>query len=160
MKNLKDPEDTLPSFFKRIDVLGEKLGPILFQLPPNWDLNMERIKKFIKALPSDYNYTFEFRDSNWFDDRVYEELEKRKISFCIYEMQKKESPRKITSNLVYIRLHGPDGEYKGKYDRKYLKKWAEKIKNWEKDGKKVYLYFNNDQNGYAPKNAVELINLL
>lgn len=160
MKNLKDPEDSLPSFLRRIDVLGDKLGPILFQLPPKWDLNIERIEKFIKALSSDYRYAFEFRDSNWFDDRIYEALEKRNLSFCIYEMQQKKSPQKITSNSVYIRLHGPDGKYKGKYDKEYLKKWAEKIKNWGKDGKEVYLYFNNDQSGYAPQNAMELLDIL
>lgn len=74
MKKLKDPEEPLQRLLGRLDALGEKLGPILLQLPPRWKANHERLEAFLKELPDGYSYAFEFRDESWFDEGVYELL--------------------------------------------------------------------------------------
>ncbi len=76
MKKLKDPEPSFARFFERIDRLAEQLGPVLFQLPPRWGANVERLKRFLRALPTGYRYAFEFRDESWWIDEVAELLGK------------------------------------------------------------------------------------
>ena len=83
MKKLKDPQEPVTNFMKRVDVLEDKLGPILFQLPPRWKVNPERLINFLKALPAGFRYTFEFRDSSWFDQRVMDALTDQGAAFCI-----------------------------------------------------------------------------
>ena len=160
MKKLKDPETTLPPFMNRVKQLGPKLGPILFQLPARWHLNLERLSDFLKSLDRECRYVFEFRDQSWFDDRVYAMLAEQRAAFCIYDLDRQLSPLQVTTNLVYIRLHGPDGPYQGSYDNRALSTWVERIRKWQAEGKSVYCYFDNDQNGYAPRNALTLQSLL
>lgn len=160
MKKLKDPEATLPPFLERAKLLVPKLGPILFQLPARWHLNLERLSDFLKSLDKKYRYVFEFRAQSWFDDGVYKLLEAHQAAFCIYDLNRVLSPLQVTTDLVYIRLHGPDGPYQGSYDKRALSTWAERISSWQAEGKLVYCYFDNDQNGFAARNALELKALL
>ena len=159
MKKLKVTKRSISIFFRRIDNLKEKLGPILFQLPPRWNANPERLKTFLRNLPKGYSYAFEFRSPAWFSEEIYETLEKHKASFCIYDLAGTLSPVKTTSDIVYIRLHGPGGAYQGDYSRTMLNKWRDSITSWKDEGKSVYCYFDNDICGYAPKNAKELVGL-
>lgn len=156
MKKLKEPEDSLPPLMERVDLLGEKLGPILFQLPPSWPLNMERLIEFLESLSPERLYTFEFRNPTWFVEEVFQALSEHNIALCIYELAGQNSPRESTADFVYIRLHGPDGAYGGNYSHEALREWADAILKWRKARKGVYCYFDNDQNGYAALNAVEL----
>jgi uncharacterized protein YecE (DUF72 family) len=156
MKKLKDPHKTTPNFFERVDTLAEKLGPILFQLPPRWKGNPDRLKSFLKALPKKYKYSFEFRDPTWFNEDIYQLLAKYNAAFCIYEFDRRLSPKKVTADFVYIRLHGPHGPYQGQYNQKVLSKWAQDILRWVREKKKVFCYFDNDQAGYAAKDAIKL----
>jgi uncharacterized protein YecE (DUF72 family) len=160
MKKLKDPEQSTPSFFSVIRRLGEKAGPVLFQLPPKWNRNTERLKGFLESLPDGYQYTFEFRDPSWFHSDIYKLLSEFNAAFCIYHLEGNDSPRELTADFVYIRLHGPDGAYRGKYGKRELSGWAGAITAWKNQGRDIYCYFNNDENGFAPQNALELLGML
>ncbi len=155
-KKLKDPETTLPKLLERIKVLGERLGPVLFQLPPNWNCNAERLRDFLKALPGGYRYAFEFRDPSWFTAKINGLLKDRNAACCIYDFNGRQSPRTVTADFVYIRLHGPGGAYEGRYGTVTLQQWTERIHEWRSSGNTVYCYFDNDQAGYAAMNAKEL----
>lgn len=157
-KNLKDPETTLPKFFDRMSTLGDKAGPVLFQLPPRWKLNLERLKSFVAALPKGYRYAFEFRNHTWHTDEVYDVLSEAGVAFCIYDLDGFLSPEVLSTDFAYVRLHGPDGPYRGSYGKKALEKWAGKFSSWKV--KEVYCYFDNDQDGYAALNAESLLNML
>jgi uncharacterized protein YecE (DUF72 family) len=160
MKKLKDPEESTRKFFSVVEVLGDKAGPVLFQLPPRWKVNLDRLEEFLDTLPSAYRYTFEFRDTTWFGQDTENLLVKKRAAFCIYDFDGRQSPRPVTADFIYIRLHGPDGAYSGKYDKSTLSGWAETISTWAGNGKDVYCYFDNDQEGYAPQNALSLKKLL
>ena len=160
MKKLKDPETALATFMERISGLGEKLGPILFQLPPYWRLNLERLEAFLSALPDGYRYAFEFRDPTWFHPTVYQALAKHRAAFCIYELAGLKSPIELTSDFTYLRLHGPGDAYSGNYPTETLKQWADTFYDWTKAGTEVYCYFDNDELGYAAQNAAELRSLV
>ena len=160
MKKLKDPERSTGRFFRSIEPLGDKIGPILFQLPPRWKRNPGRLEGFIERLPPHYSYTFEFRDPSWFDRQTYRVLERAGAAFCIYHLAGDLSPKTITADFVYIRLHGPGDAYEGLYDSQTLSGWAGAIAAWSRGGREVYCYFDNDQKGYAAKNAIELREML
>jgi uncharacterized protein YecE (DUF72 family) len=160
MKKLRDPEDSLKKFTGRVKLLKNKLGPILFQLPPRWHCNVERLTDFTGNLPHGWRYTIEFRDDSWWDDGVYELLKKKNIAWCIFDLDGRLSPVEITSDFVYIRLHGPDGAYRGKYGGRKLRKWVNNIAQWLDSSLDVYCYFDNDENGYAPQDALKLKEML
>ena len=156
MKKLKDPEFALKNFFDRADLLGRKLGPIVFQLPPFWDCDAARLAAFLEALPRHHRYSFELRNRTWHNDEVYRLLRKHNAAFCIYELSGYHSEFLLTADFTYVRLHGPGGPYQGSYDRKILRNWAARIRDWGRDLRAVYCYFDNDQAGYAAHNALEL----
>ena len=156
MKKLKDPEEPVSVFLERISILGEKLGPILFQLPPKWNFNHRRLEAFLEGLHPGYRYAFEFRDPSWFDATAYDALGKHGATFCIYDFSGRLSPKKVTSGLIYIRLHGPSGPYQGQYGTDELAGWADDLLSWAKEGKEIYCYFDNDQAGYAAQDALRL----
>ena len=157
MKKLKDPKQSIRRFFQSIEVLKAKLGPILFQLPPRWRINGKRLEHFLMTLPKKYRFAFEFRDESWFHSSIYEILANHNTAFCLYNLAGQWSPEIVTADFVYIRLHGPQGPYQGAYDEKVLRRWAKKCVNWSAEGKDVYCYFDNDQNGYAAMDAVKLM---
>jgi uncharacterized protein YecE (DUF72 family) len=156
MKKLKEADESVASFLGRMDELSGKLGPILFQLPPNWHVNLERLRSFLVPLPEGYRYAFEFRDPSWFGDQVYAMLAAHDAAFCIYELGGQVSPKEVTADWVYVRLHGPDGAYQGKYDAETLAGWMDAFSTWMGQGKEVYCYFDNDEAGYAVQNALAL----
>jgi uncharacterized protein YecE (DUF72 family) len=156
MKKLKEPEEPVTGFLERVDLLQEKLGPILFQLPPRWNYDRERLESFLETLPKGYRYTFEFRDPSWFNAQAYEALARHNAAFCMYHLAGRLSPKEITTDWVYVRLHGPDAAYEGKYGKQALAGWAGALSAWLDEGKTVYCYFDNDQRGYAVENALEL----
>lgn len=160
MKKLKDPDEPLATFLDRMKGLGHKLGPILFQLPPNWHVNVERLKAFLKILPPDHRYTFEFRDETWFDERIFDALEKHNAAFCIYDLAGRTAPKEVTADFVYVRLHGPGDKYQGNYDSKTLKAWVDSFSKWAGEGRDVYCYFDNDEKGYAVRNAKSCLELV
>lgn len=160
MKKLNDVEESLDTFLQHASGLGKKLGPILFQLPPGWKVNAERFAAFVKLLPHDQRYAFEFRSPSWYDPTIYTVLRKSGCAFCIYELAGHRSPLQVTADFVYVRLHGPGDKYQGSYHTRTLGAWANRLKEWQKEGKDIYVYFDNDQEGYAAFNAQKLKEIL
>ena len=156
-KKLKDPQDTLPPFYDAVRTLGDALGPILYQLPPRWHADLDRLETFLRALPNDRSAAFEFRDRSWIVNDVRKLLSAYDAAFCIYHLAGYASPRWVTSKrLVYVRLHGPGDAYEGSYDGRTLDGWRRQIEGWIDDGRDVFVFFDNDQGGYAAHDALEL----
>lgn len=153
MKKLKDPAPGIAKFMERAALLGEKLGPIVFQLPPWWELNLPRLEEFLEALPKRHRYAFELRNETWRTGEVYRVLRRHNAAFCIYELAGFQTEFTLTANFTYVRLHGPGGAYAGSYDRRKLQEWAERIREWKSELRAVYVYFDNDQAGFAVENA-------
>lgn len=127
MKKLKDPAESLARFLTNVAALDGKLGTILFQLPPGWKLNVERLQDFLEALPKRYRYAFEFRNASWYADEVMSLLQQHNCAFCIYELAGHLTPLEICADFVYVRLHGPTGQkYQGSYSDADLRKWADR----------------------------------
>ncbi len=145
--------------FSRIQGLGDRIGPILFQLPPNLHRNDERLEGFFDALPGGYRYSVEFRHPGWYADEVLEMLRKRNIALCISDHHDAPSPWEVTADWVYLRGHGPGGRYHGRYGEAARKDWAKVIRSWRQD-REVVVYFDNDIKSAAPKDAEQLIGLL
>ena len=161
MKKLKEPKSSSEKFFLVAERLEEKLGPILFQLPPRWKLNIERFAEFLEMLPREHRYAFEFREESWLVPEVCKLLRKHKAAFCIHDFADMKVPNEITTDFSYIRFHGPTSvKYWGSYSDAALRKWAERIDSWRGELSAVYVYFNNDPEGAAVRNALTLIRML
>ncbi|HEU0137489.1 MAG TPA: DUF72 domain-containing protein [Flavobacterium sp.] len=159
MKKLIDPVQSSSRFFENVIGLGDKLGPILFQLPPGWNLNIDRLKDFVEKLPTQFRYVFEFRNQTWYTNEVFELLGKHNCAFCIYDLAGHMTPLVDTANFVYVRLHGPGDKYQGSYTEEALKEWAFKCQQWL-ISKDVFVYFDNDIGSHAPFNALTLRKLI
>jgi len=156
-KKLKDPENALENLLPRAENLGRKLGPVLFQLPPKWRINAERLENLLEILPSERRYALEFRELTWLTPEINRILERHNAAFCIYELAGYHTPFDITADWAYVRLHGPAaGKYQGSYSDKRLREWARWIEQQAKRLKAIYVYFDNDQAGYAAHNALTL----
>lgn len=160
MKKLREAEDALVNFIACVGALAPKLGPVLFQLPPRWRVDPDRLALFLEALPAGYRYAFEFRDPSWWVAEVYELLAGHGAAFCIHDLGGVLSPGEITSDIVYVRLHGPDGPYRGSYHRAALAGWMDSLSAWADEGRTIHCYFDNDQAGYAALNAVEMRDMI
>jgi uncharacterized protein YecE (DUF72 family) len=153
-KKLKEPEPPLQLFFERAGRLGPTLGPVLYQLPPRWKLNLPRFVAFMDALPRGA-HVVEFRDQSWVTDEVFAAMEQRGVSHCIHDMRGLEIPPRVTSSPVYVRFHGAS-EHGGDYSRQSLEAWGRRINDWRSQGLDVFVYFNNDWEGFALRNAETL----
>jgi uncharacterized protein YecE (DUF72 family) len=161
MIKLKDPERGIGNFLPRARRLGRKLGPILWQLPPKWNVNVERLEEFLTKLPRGLRYAFELRNPSWMCDRVYEVLHKHNAAFCVYELAGYRSPVEITATWTYVRLHGPTQfKYQGSYSDAQLMKWAQWIDDRAHKLERIYVYFDNDDSAYAVNNALTLKRLV
>jgi uncharacterized protein YecE (DUF72 family) len=156
MKKLKDAEEGLLRFMRPLELLEEKLGPVLFQLPPHWPVNLQRLESFIGVLPPQHRYAFEFRNDTWNSPAAYELLRRNNIATCIFHLAGYQSPMTLTADITYIRLHGPGAKYQGSYTDEALQGWADRIVEWSPSLKGVYVYFDNDEAGHAPRNALRL----
>ncbi len=143
-----------------LSLLGGKAGPILFQLPPNFQIDIDRLASFLKLLSKKRRYSFEFRHPSWYTARVLKMLSNENISLCLSDHHDAPAPWKRTADFVYVRGHGPGGRYKGHYGAERLREWAEHIKSWKKQAYDVYVYFDNDQKSAAPIDAAQLQLLL
>ena len=160
MKKLKDPMESVSGFLDRMSVLEDKLGPILFQLPPRWRFNAQRLATFLDALSGEFDYAFEFRDHSWLTEQTFELLSRHNAALCIYELDGFLSPKAVTADFIYVRLHGPNGPYQGSYDKRTLSGWADAFSAWSAQGRNIHCYFDNDQAAYAAHNAMRLQSML
>jgi uncharacterized protein YecE (DUF72 family) len=161
MKKLKDPEDPLERILGRARNLGPHLGPVLYQLPPQWRCDFDRLRAFIACLPMDLQHVVEFRDLSWCIDQVRDVLTETGISLCIHDSHGIDWPAWVTGPIVYVRFHGPRvSEVPGRYSRSHLRRWAERVRAFQEEGRDIYAYFNNDRDGHAVTNARELLGML
>jgi uncharacterized protein YecE (DUF72 family) len=167
MKKLKDPDNPLRRFFSRARHLGRHLGPILYQLPPRWPLNLERFEAFLGALKRlalrhrvRGPHVIEFRDTSWYDERVFALMEQHKVALCLHDMQECATERLVIGPCIYVRYHFGTRKYGGGYDTRRLEGWADWLAERILGGMNVYAYFNNDSGGHAPRDAVRLRSLM
>jgi uncharacterized protein YecE (DUF72 family) len=162
IKRLKDIDDYSIDLLKsRLKVLRHKLGPVLFQLPPQMKPDRERLAAFLKRLPRRHRYAFEFRDRGWYDDAILDLLRENDVSLCLSDHARAPAaPWVATASHVYVRGHGANGRYGGHYDEAKLREWAGHIRKWHREGRQVHAYFDNDEEGAAPIDADRLIRML
>lgn len=160
IKRLKDADDAVQLLLERAAPLGDALGPILFQLPPNWKLNVERLREFLGVLPAGRQFAMEFRDPSWSVSPVYDLLRRYNVAFCIHDWREMGWPQAVTADFIYIRFHGSGQRYGGSYPDSVLRGWASQIHDWSAQGQRIFAYFNNDIGGHAIRNARTLREML
>ena len=157
IKRLKDKQP-LDTFLTRAQGLKEKLGPVLYQLPPNMHRNDDRLESFLSVLPKDIRHVFEFRHGSWLDEGVFSILHKYNAGLCVFDMPDFTCPVLATADFAYIRFHGRLWLYSSRYSDEEMADWAKKLAELASSAnlKAVYIYFNNDAEAYAVENAVTL----
>ncbi|HWB00201.1 MAG TPA: DUF72 domain-containing protein [Pirellulales bacterium] len=144
----------------RLRALGPKAGPVLFQLPARFKADRERLASFFKLLSKRRRYAFEFRDASWYDHAIFDLLRDHNIALCISDHRDAPAPWEATADFVYVRGHGPTGEYHSRYPAATLRKWAGEFRRWRRQRRSIFCYFDNDQKSAAPLDAEALIGRL
>ena len=165
IKRLKDCQEPLGALFDHAQGLKEKLNVMLWQLPPKFKLNLERLKGFCSLLrdisaSNPVRQVFEFRDGSWFCPELYGLLEEHNFSLCLAHSSVLPYVERTTADFVYIRFHGGESLYGSNYSEGELRDWSKRIGGWLREGLDVYSYFNNDAFGFAVKNALALREML
>ena len=160
MKKLNVDEKSLYLMLDRADPLKEHLGPLLWQLPPNFGINLQRLERFLKMLPKRYAYAMEFRHPSWMDKGVFRLLESHNVAHASVSSLRMPLNLTVTGSFVYIRFHGLEGGAAHDYRREELKPWAQHCREALRHGMKVFAYFNNDINTRAPENARMFIEMV
>lgn len=159
-KRLSDNcRNSLELLESRLKVLEPKVGPVLFQLPPQFHADRERLASFLKLLNRKRRYAFEFRDPRWYEPAILSLLRDRNVALCISDHHDAPSPWEVTAEYVYLRGHGPTGRYTDRYPKHRMTRWAQEILGWRRRRLDVYCYFDNDQKTAAPKDAQRLLDL-
>ena len=156
MKKLKECDEPLDTFLTRARRLEHALGPILYQLPPRWPFDRERLESFISILPKDLTHVFEFREPSWMEEQVLGLLDEHGISYCAHDMTGMTAPRAATGPIAYVRFHGGTGKYRGRYADEVLLGWSDWLAEQARHGRDVWAYFNNDIGGAAIHDALTL----
>jgi uncharacterized protein YecE (DUF72 family) len=151
---LRDCVDTLRYFYDVVSGLGEKLGPVLFQLPPNFRKDTFVLGDFVNGLPGGIRAAFEFRHESWFDDEIFDTLKAREAALCIADTEKLETPKVATANYGYLRLRRED------YARTDVEHWTEFVREQESGWNDVFIYFKHEEAGIGPKLARQMMELL
>lgn len=160
IKRLKDVKDSVDLLLARAAALGSTFGPVLFQLPPRWKLNLDRLADFLAILPKDHRFVVEFRDESWNTTEVYKLLRRHNVALCIHDWREMPWPKELTADFTYIRFHGSGSCYGGNYPDEHLRQWADRIRSWQPQLREVFVYFNNDIGGHAIRNARSLREML
>ncbi|WP_332811191.1 DUF72 domain-containing protein [Sphingomonas sp.] len=155
-KKLKDCAEPLERMLGPVRQLGPTLGPILYQLPPRFRINLERLAEFLALLPRDLTHVFEFRETSWLKDEMLALLEAHGASFCAHDMPGSTSPRWAIGPVAYVRFHGGEGKYWGRYSDERLLSWTDWIVAQSRSGRAVWAYFNNDIHAHAIQDALTL----
>jgi uncharacterized protein YecE (DUF72 family) len=155
-KKLRDCAEPVARMFAAIGALGEACGPVLYQLPPRFRLNLARLEAFLALLPAGYTHVFEFRDDSWNDEAVFALLERHGAGFCTHDLPGFAVPRRAVGPIAYVRFHGGKGKYWGRYAEPALVGWAQWLAAEARAGRSVWAYFNNDIGGAAIHDALAL----
>lgn len=154
-RRLYAPEVWLERIERCWQVLGERRGILLLQLPPTMERDDARLDYVLSQRPPWIRVAVELRHETWHCEEVYELLERHRSAYVVLSGAKLPCVLRATAPFVYVRFHGPDHEhlYAGSYADADLDWWADRIREWERDGREVFAYFNNDGHGYAVHNA-------
>ena len=155
-RKLKECEEPLARMIAPVRHLGEALGPILYQLPPRFRINLDRLESFLALLPGDLVHVFEFRDESWYSEEALALLARYGASFCVHDMPDLASPRAAAGPIAYVRFHGGGGKYWGRYPDETLLGWSDWMIEQARAGRDVWAYFNNDTDGAAIEDALTL----
>ena len=153
-QRLRGCDDNLRYFHEITSGLGEKLGPVLFQLPPNFKKDTIVLADFVNSLPAGMGAAFEFRHESWFSDDVYEALRSREAALCIADMEEIATPQVATAPWGYLRLRRED------YSDKDVQRWADFVRSQEKGWSDVFIYFKHEDGAVGPRLGQEMIKLL
>lgn len=156
VRRLREPREPLDRLWSRARRLGDRLGPVLYQLPPRWRPNPERLQAFLGAIPADGGQVLEFRDAGWYRADIMSLIERSRVSLCLHDMAGSATVPKPIGPLVYVRFHGAGQRYGGSYNPQRLAAWADRMAGWAADGRRVWAYFNNDIGGHAVTDAARL----
>ena len=160
LKRLRDTGQGIRRYFDLVEGLGEKLGPILFQLPPQMSRpDVDRLAAFLAELPPHHAYAFEFRHPAWYTSEVCALLDEYGIAFCEHDLLPLGPPR-LTGSFRYLRFHGAGAKYAGRYGKLALVPVAADLRRTERRGVDAWVYFNNDAHGHAVFDARDLAELL
>jgi uncharacterized protein YecE (DUF72 family) len=159
IRRLEGVEESLGNFLDLVRGFGDKLGPILWQLPPSMKRDEEKLSSFLALLPPDLLYSVEFRNDSWFTSEVLDMLSERGVALCISDMPGLSCPFQATAPFIYVRMHGPSSRYSSKYSEEELRELMERIRGLGGSVQDAYIYFNNDYMAYAVENAKELIEM-
>ena len=159
-RRLREPEEGVARLWSRAERLGRHLGPMLYQLPPRWRPNHERLAAFLAILPPDRPQAIEIRDGRWYGPELTALLDDAGIALCLHDMPGSAPAPSRVGPLVYVRFHGAGERYGGTYSAQRLTAWAERIGIWTDAGWPVWAYFNNDIGGHAIRDAERLRSLL
>ncbi|QPQ56205.1 DUF72 domain-containing protein [Allosphingosinicella flava] len=155
-KKMKECAEPLQRMIAPVRELGSTLGPILYQLPPSLKINLERLESFLKLLPSDLTHVFEFREKTWLIGEVLALLDRYGAAFCIHDMPGSATLRWLSGNIAYVRFHGGEGKYWGRYSDEGLLDWSGWMAEQARQGRDVWAYFNNDIDAHAIHDAQTL----
>jgi uncharacterized protein YecE (DUF72 family) len=144
----------------RLRLLRHKAGPVLFQLPPHFTADRERLASFLKLLRKRRHYAFEFRHPSWYESAILDLLREHDMALCLSDHHDAPAPWEVTARHVYLRGHGPGGRYRDHYPDSTLRTWAREIQKWKRQRRTVYVYFDNDQKSAAPLDARKLMRLV
>ena len=158
VKKFKGTKTLIKDFGMIADVLGDQMGCFLFQLPPSYRYTKMRLNDIVSQLDPSRRNVAEFRHASWWNDEVYSSFRKAGIIFCSCSAPKLPDELIRTTDEVYVRLHGPKRWYRHDYSTEELAAWAAKIR--DSGAKRTWVYFNNDNDAYAPKNAAVFRRLL
>ncbi|MGE2815339.1 DUF72 domain-containing protein [Mycobacterium heidelbergense] len=161
-RRLASPEPWIERFERCWQLLGDRRGVLLVQLHPEQQRDDARLDSFLRQVPASIRVAVELRNPSWNDPAVYEVLERRRAAYVVMSGAGLACVPRATADLVYVRLHGPDQDsiYAGCYSGDDLRCWADRIAGWDRDGRDVWVYFNNDLGGHAVRNALTLQELL
>ncbi len=159
LKRLLDADEGLARFWGPISRFGPKLGPILWQLPPHMKPDVERLERFLARLPPGPRYALEFRDPAWYSEEICAALDRHGAAFCEHDNVKRDPPR-ATGGFRYVRFHGTTGRYSGRYGAAALRPRANDYLASSARCEDVWVYFNNDVDGHAVRDALDLLALV
>lgn len=158
MKKLHEVEESVARFNEVAKLLKDKLGSVLWQLPPGLHRDDDRLKAFCGHFDPEIKNVIEFRHESWYDEEVYKLLSDHNVVLCAISSPKFPEEMITTAKTGYLRFHGKGKKwYDYLYSEDELKEWYEQI--MEKDLEEIFIYFNNDMHGNAPENAKELRSL-
>ena len=156
IRRLREPAEPLDRLWSRARRLGRHLGPVLYQLPPRWRPNLERLEAFLASVPRGDAQALEIRDRRWYRPDVVAALGASPVGLCLHDMPGSETRAQPVGRLVYVRFHGAGARYGGSYSPQRLSAWAGRIAGWASAGLPVWAYFNNDVGGHAVVDADRL----